>query len=271
MTNKIILMANDKPGALVADFLKKSGDKIVRLYLHDENARKCSDEIIRNSSCSEIYYAKDLKEENHVKTIKELNADFIITVYWAHLLKPSIFKAVKDTVNFHPAFLPINRGWYPHVHSIIDGSELGVTLHRIDEGADTGPIWAQKKIELLPYDTAKTVYDRLQFEIVELFKKKWDKISKPAKVIISNACDSSLLRSNIKFNAMQPKAMEELKRKGANFVKWKDSELEQFKNAWLEVAEEELRQRKTPYIIARKINNKKTDFWKIEDMIIDVI
>ena len=39
----------------------------------------------------------------------------------------------------------------------------------------------------------------------------------------------------------------------------------------IEVAEEELRQRKTPYIIARKINNKKTDFWKIEDMIIEVI
>jgi len=191
MANKIILMANDKPGALVSDYLINSGDKIVRLYLHDENARKCSDEIIRNSSCSEIYYAKDLKEENHVKTIKELNADFIITVYWAHLLKPSIFKAVKDTVNFHPAFLPINRGWYPHVHSIIDGSELGVTLHRIDEGADTGPIWAQKKIELLPYDTAKTVYDRLQFEIVELFKKKWDKIKsnklKPFKQVNSSA------------------------------------------------------------------------------------
>ena len=39
----------------------------------------------------------------------------------------------------------------------------------------------------------------------------------------------------------------------------------------IEVAEEELRQRKTPYIIARKINNKKTYFWKIEDMVIEVI
>ena len=42
------------------------------------------------------------------------------------------------------------------------------------------------------------------------------------------------------------------------------------KNA-VEVAEQELRQRKTPYIVARKINSKKTDFWKIEDMVIDVI
>ena len=42
------------------------------------------------------------------------------------------------------------------------------------------------------------------------------------------------------------------------------------KNA-VEVAEEELRQRKTPYIVSRKINNNKTDFWKIEDMVIEII
>tara|TARA_B100000676_G_scaffold274434_1_gene293899 strand:- start:269 stop:595 length:327 start_codon:yes stop_codon:yes gene_type:complete len=42
------------------------------------------------------------------------------------------------------------------------------------------------------------------------------------------------------------------------------------KNA-VEVAEEELRQRKTPYIVARKINTNKTDFWKIEDMVIEII
>jgi DNA-directed RNA polymerase subunit K/omega len=39
----------------------------------------------------------------------------------------------------------------------------------------------------------------------------------------------------------------------------------------IEVAEEELRQRKTPYIVARKINSKKFDFWKVEDMVIEVI
>tara|TARA_B100001248_G_C27050562_1_gene305043 strand:+ start:56 stop:379 length:324 start_codon:yes stop_codon:yes gene_type:complete len=39
----------------------------------------------------------------------------------------------------------------------------------------------------------------------------------------------------------------------------------------IEVAEEELRQRKTPYIVARRINSKKTDFWKVEDMVIEVI
>ena len=173
-------MANDKPGADVANFLKASGDDIVRVYLHGKDNKKCVDEIIHNSKCTEIFDAHHLQDANHVEDIKKLNADFIITVYWAHLLHPSVFRAARDTINFHPAFLPINRGWYPHVHSIIDGSKLGVTLHRIDEGADTGPIWAQKEVELHPYDSAKIIYEKLQNEIVALFANNWSKIKSGA-------------------------------------------------------------------------------------------
>ena len=37
------------------------------------------------------------------------------------------------------------------------------------------------------------------------------------------------------------------------------------------IATEELRQRKTPFIIKRKIGDNEFEFWKIEDMIIDII
>jgi len=36
----------------------------------------------------------------------------------------------------------------------------------------------------------------------------------------------------------------------------------------VEIAEEELRQKKTPYIIRRDLGNGKYEFWKIKDMII---
>ena len=72
------------------------------------------------------------------------------------------------------------------------------------------------------------------FELI-INKNKWDGISKVAQTIISTACESLLLRSNIKFNAMQSEAMEELEKQGAIFVNWKDSELNLFKKAWFEV------------------------------------
>lgn len=37
------------------------------------------------------------------------------------------------------------------------------------------------------------------------------------------------------------------------------------------IAEEELRQRKTPFILERKITNTHTDYWKIEDLSIDLL
>lgn len=37
------------------------------------------------------------------------------------------------------------------------------------------------------------------------------------------------------------------------------------------IAEEELRQRKTPYIIEKKVGNDKYEYWKLEDMTIQSI
>jgi len=74
---------------------------------------------------------------------------------------------------------------------LIDNSVSGVTLHAIDKNADTGPIWVQKEVSIIPTDTAKTIYLRLQKEIVTLFKENWNLIKndiiKPVKQVEDNA------------------------------------------------------------------------------------
>lgn len=172
----IVLMADGIVGLEVTKKLIASGEKIVRLYLHDEGSAKLAEEIKVASGCEEVFNRSSLQTQNHIDGLRSLGADFIITVYWAHLLSPEVISCAVDTVNFHPALLPVNRGWFPHVHSILDGSSLGVTLHRIEQGADTGPIWAQKEVQLSPYDTAKTIYDRLQNEMIEIFSDNWPDI-----------------------------------------------------------------------------------------------
>ncbi len=177
MSNRVILMANDLPGVEVARYLIEQGDQIVRLYVHGEGQQKHVDEIIRACGRTQMFEASALKDREHVAGLPDLSADNIITVYWAHLLSPEVIQAAKETtVNFHPAMLPVNRGWYPHVHSLLDGSATGVTLHVIDENADTGPIWAQREVPVIPTDTASTLYRRLQSEIVQLFTEVWPQI-----------------------------------------------------------------------------------------------
>lgn len=180
MSTRVALMANDLPGLEICRYLVADGDDIVRLYIHEEERQKHSREIVRESGCKEdeIFGASSLKDPRHVETLKDLAPDFIVTVYWAHILSQDVINcARRGTVNFHPALLPINRGWYPHVHSIIDGSPAGVTLHAIDAGVDSGPVWVQKEIEISPVDTSLTIYVRLQNEIVHLFKENWGRIT----------------------------------------------------------------------------------------------
>jgi methionyl-tRNA formyltransferase len=181
----IILMADGIVGLEVTKKLVASGEKIVRLYLHDNGVAKLAEEIKIASECKEVFNRSSLQNQNHIDDLRHIGADFIITVYWAHLLSPEVISCAVDTLNFHPALLPINRGWFPHVHSILDGSSLGVTLHRIENAADTGPIWVQKEVQLSPYDTAKTIYDRLQNEMIEIFNNNWPDI-KSGKITPKN-------------------------------------------------------------------------------------
>lgn len=177
---RIALFANHAPGIEVARHLGECSDQneVVALYLpgvspeHDSRIAAAL-----RLERQQIFTGPDIiKQPKHVEWFQEQKFDFIICVYWPWLLRCEIFKAVGSTLNFHPALLPINRGWFPHVHSLIDGSQTGVTLHRIEEGADTGAIWAQQEVGIQPTDTAKEIYERLQLEIVSLFKTSWNDI-----------------------------------------------------------------------------------------------
>ena len=61
------------------------------------------------------------------------------------LLPPEVLAIpTLGVVNSHPSLLPRHRGPYPFAWAIREGdAELGLTLHRMDEQFDTGPVLAQ--------------------------------------------------------------------------------------------------------------------------------
>ena len=177
---RIALFANHAPGLEVAAFLAKRSkhDQVCALYVTGEKPEN-DKRIIETLNLEEnkVFVGHEaILQPEHIEWFKNQKFDVIICVYWPWLLKNEIYKSATKTINFHPALLPVNRGWFPHVHSLIDGSKTGVTLHKIEEEADTGPIWAQKEVEIKPTDTAKEIYNRLQQEIVDLFVDKWDQL-----------------------------------------------------------------------------------------------
>lgn len=70
-------------------------------------------------------------------------------------------------INLHPALLPKFGGegmWGHHVHEAVlaaGETESGCTIHLVDAGCDTGEILLQKRVPVLPGDTAESLYARI--------------------------------------------------------------------------------------------------------------
>jgi methionyl-tRNA formyltransferase len=98
-----------------------------------------------------------------VERIRELAPDLIVTAAYGRILRPAVLSIPKHgCLNVHASLLPRQRGAAPIPRAILDGDALtGVTIFRLDEGMDTGPILLQRITPILTDDTTGALTDRL--------------------------------------------------------------------------------------------------------------
>jgi len=90
----------------------------------------------------------------------ELPAETIVVVAYG-LLVPSALLDRHVWLNLHSSLLPRWRGAAPVERAIMAGDrETGVTIIRLVEELDAGPIGAQEAFPIGPEDDAGTVYER---------------------------------------------------------------------------------------------------------------
>lgn len=76
-------------------------------------------------------------------------ADLFVVASYGKIIPQNILDLPKHkTLNVHPSLLPKLRGPSPMISSILEENETGVTIMRLDEEMDHGPIIAQQKIEI---------------------------------------------------------------------------------------------------------------------------
>lgn len=176
MKPKIMLLANSTVGLRIAKYLIRRKQNIVALGIHPPSKQVLTGEIIRtvNVPGNLILEAPQLRDPKVISCIKELKPDLIIAAFWGYILKKEFLSIPPlGCINFHPGYLPYNRGMNPNVWPIVEETPAGVTLHFINEGVDNGPIIARKKIKVEPIDTGGSLYEKTLDEIVELFKKTY--------------------------------------------------------------------------------------------------
>jgi phosphoribosylglycinamide formyltransferase-1 len=99
---------------------------------------------------------------------KEYRCDALVLAGFLTILSGPVIDAYANRiVNLHPALLPKFGGkgmWGHHVHEAVlaaGETESGCTIHLVDSGCDTGPILLQKKVPVLPGDSAETLAARI--------------------------------------------------------------------------------------------------------------
>ena len=105
--------------------------------------------------------------------------DWIVSYGYRHILKKQQIESSKNPIiNLHISFLPYNRGSYPNYWSWVENTPKGVTIHKIDEGIDTGDIFVQKQIKFGDNETLSSSYSKLKTEIEILFINSFNDIIK---------------------------------------------------------------------------------------------
>src|SRR5262245_9097178 len=106
---------------------------------------------------------RSLKSDEEAEAFKALDLDAAVVVSYGHLLPKTFLDApVLGCLNIHGSLLPRWRGAAPIHRAILAGdSETGVTIMRMDEGLDTGPMLLAERTPISAADTAETVHDRL--------------------------------------------------------------------------------------------------------------
>ncbi len=111
----------------------------------------------------EVRTPATLKSVEEQANFKALQADAAVVVAYGLLLPKTILDAPKHgCFNVHASLLPRWRGAAPIQRAIMSGdTETGVTIMRMDEGLDTGPMMSSVICPIGDKTTASSLHDQL--------------------------------------------------------------------------------------------------------------
>ncbi len=104
-----------------------------------------------------------LKPEREWAALVAVPLDVLIVAAYGLILPPAMLSWPRyGCLNIHASLLPRWRGAAPIARAILAGdSETGVSIMRMDEGLDTGPVIARHPVAIDPRETAGSLHDKL--------------------------------------------------------------------------------------------------------------
>ena len=110
------------------------------------------------------FESREAWAEMLLSNINYFKPDLVVLAGFMKILPANFVRALSpNLINMHPSLLPN----FPGAHAVRDAlaagaTKTGATIHVVDEGVDTGPILAQRELEILPDETEAELHERIK-------------------------------------------------------------------------------------------------------------
>lgn len=91
-----------------------------------------------------------VRTPDFAERLRSVNADVALVMAYGRILPTQVLQAPRlGCINLHASILPKYRGAAPITWAVVDGARTsGVSLMQMDEGMDTGPVYAVREIPI---------------------------------------------------------------------------------------------------------------------------
>jgi methionyl-tRNA formyltransferase len=151
--------------------------------LEDDLATQKSGRVFLDEFCGKhdiaLLKCRHINDHELYSSLDFFELDWLFIIGWSQIAGSQILALPKNgVIGAHPTLLPIGRGRASIPWAIVKGlTETGVTLFKMDEGVDTGPIISQSRVPIDAGETATTLYRKIALMHASLVAETFFKLS----------------------------------------------------------------------------------------------
>lgn len=187
---RVVFFGTPEPAAMILRSLAEAGHEIVCVVTQPDRPRgrgqKLSFSPVKEEALRSDFPLEqpETLKDNKVfaSLLSSLNPDIGVIVAYGKILPKMILDVpAHGLINVHASLLPKYRGAAPIQWALLAGEkETGITIFKLTESLDAGPMLAQAKVAIEDEDDARTLSDKLFRSAPSLLNEVLGKIEKGA-------------------------------------------------------------------------------------------
>tara|TARA_Y100000590_G_scaffold43801_1_gene46607 strand:- start:2754 stop:3674 length:921 start_codon:yes stop_codon:yes gene_type:complete len=209
MKFKIVFMGTPRFAVPTLEKLIKNKFNVIEVYTQPPKKSKRGQRV--NPSSVEDFSKKNninirnpenLNSENELKNFKKLCADIVVVVAYGKIIPKAFLDIPKfGFINLHASLLPKWRGAAPIQRAIMNGDKkIGISIMKIREKLDSGPILSSKELELDKNKTHGEIEEELSILGADLLIQNLKSIDKNYRKFIDQVDSEATYAKKISKN-----------------------------------------------------------------------